>query len=145
MFLKILKYWVGGLIIFLLIIFIIPENSNFTDKKIFIDIPETNIKIKNNIYLYNKNSLILQEELYKYFYKNQEKKVSIIVPRLEYIIYYLSLKNLKKYNMNYELNGKTTKVNLQLIFFYYNKTLIKFFEYMYDSICKFISNIKGKK
>lgn len=146
MFLKILKYWAGGLIIFLFVIFIIPETSNFIDTTIFIDIPlKKNDNIKNSIYLYNKNPKILKEKLYLYLNKHKNEKISIVVPRLEYLVYYFFFTSiLKKTYIVYELNSKTTKINPQLIVFYYHKTLIKFFQTAYDYIYDYISNLKGK-
>jgi hypothetical protein len=130
--LKILKYWLGTLVIFLFIVFIIPENSNFVDTTIFIDIPyDEKIKVKNPIYLYNKNPLILKEKLNNCLNKHKYEKISIVVPRLEYIIYYFFL-SINSNSNNYQLNGKTTKINLQLIIYFYHKTLIKFFQTIYD-------------
>ena len=139
--LKILKYWAGGMLVFLSIIFIIPEKSNFIDKTIFIDIPyNEKTNVKNPIYLYNKNPTIFKEKLNFYLYKNSNEKISIVVPRLEYLIYYFFLSY--NFNSRYELNGKTTKINPQLIIYYYHKTLIKFFQTIYDYVCRKINSYK---
>jgi hypothetical protein len=142
--LKILKYWAGGLVIFLVVVYIIPENTDFVDKTILIDIPPTPVNIKNPIfYLYNKNPIILKEKLSYYLKNKSNEKISIIVPRLEYFIYYFFFFSMGE-NSNYTLNVKTTKINIQLIFYYYHKTLIKFFQTIYEYFSEIIKK-KGKK
>ena len=147
MLLRILKYWGSGLAIFLIIIFIIPETTNFVDTTLLIDMPynkNLNPNIKNPIYLYNKNPIVLKNKIGAYL-NNTNDKISIIVPRLEYIIYYFFLAEaFRGKNIRYELNSKNTKINPQLVVFYYHKTLISIGKSFYNYICYSIKNIKGK-
>lgn len=128
MIMKILKIWLGGLCLYLIIIFLIPnKNINSND---------TNITLYNQEY--SKNIKNLQRDMNFLLYKKQKIVVKIIVNRLEFVIYYLFFKSYVKYN-NYEIYIIHKDMTIKNILFYYHKTI---YEIFYESYLIIKDHIK---
>ena len=134
MIINILKYWLKGIILFTIFLLIMPENSNFVDINIYVDIPAPSIIKKNHIYLYNKNEKLLLKEIKNILQTYPHKKISITVPKLEYLIYYIKLKFLDKEGYKYKLYGNSIIYNIKTFIYYYHETLMVIAVGIYDLI-----------
>jgi hypothetical protein len=126
-----IKYWLTGLLIFLLVCFIIPEKKSFTDSTVYMDIP--NAPVENNVgqkvmYIY-KDYKNLENIIIKWAQESNHEKILIVVPRFEFFIYYFWLKENKVLleKISYKLGARTTCYNISYLIHNYHQTVVEIF------------------
>lgn len=125
---RVIKYWLGGFLIFLIISMIIPEKKNFTDSTIYLDMPEVynGIILPNTLYI-NKASKDINPLLSKWITEGNYERILIIVPRFEFFTYYFWLKENKilSHTVKYKMAARTTSYNLSYLIYNYHQTIIE--------------------
>lgn len=149
---NILKVWVGGFVIYLLVSFILPSDRQFKDATVYVNIPNNNAQSKihkDTLYLIldNKHKKSFYHQLHEWQKNGKYNQVLIIVPRLEFFIYYtyfyennLSSAESKKYfNKSFKMAAHTTSWNIKNLIYYYHQTIFEGGVFIYNLIMSCLS------